>query len=300
MPAQPDYTVEIVGPDGEPDMSVAVVGDQVVDLSDAQPGDVLVINDAGDLVVADVVGMQGDGGIAPFDDTTLAAPVRIILGGLAVGETVAYTCPAGKKAVTVGNLSWFNPTGGAVTMSVWVVPAGQSTAAGYQVVALNANAGTSSGVTVALCLEPGDKLVVSGTGMNFATRLIEVPEDSGFQKIHVPAMTNGADNLIYTCPADVYALLSNITIPAASTFSVVGIPFASNTTGGAVSTAVKTKPAGGTIAQMGAASSVPAGNVGAASFTYGPMLTEGDELYLTPGGTGQNAWGVAYEIPIAA
>ncbi len=45
MSPSADYKVEIVDSSGEADMSVSVVGDQVVDLSGASPGDVLVVQD---------------------------------------------------------------------------------------------------------------------------------------------------------------------------------------------------------------------------------------------------------------
>lgn len=47
----PDYTVRIVGDDGEADLTVAVIGDQVVDLTGASDGDVLTV--------------QADGSVAP-------------------------------------------------------------------------------------------------------------------------------------------------------------------------------------------------------------------------------------------
>lgn len=41
MGPRPDLSVRLVGADGEPDMTVGIVGDQVVDLSDASEGDLL-------------------------------------------------------------------------------------------------------------------------------------------------------------------------------------------------------------------------------------------------------------------
>lgn len=46
-----DYKVELVDADGKSDWRFAIVGDQVVDVSGATPGDVLTI--------------QGDGSVAP-------------------------------------------------------------------------------------------------------------------------------------------------------------------------------------------------------------------------------------------
>lgn len=62
-----DYKVEIVDSSGEADMSVTVIGDQVVDLTGATPGDVLTI--------------QGDGTVAPD------APASQVAQTITNGET---------------------------------------------------------------------------------------------------------------------------------------------------------------------------------------------------------------------
>lgn len=55
-PGKADSTVRIVDDAGQADMTVAVVGDQVVALTGAQPGQVLVVQADGRLGLSDVDG----------------------------------------------------------------------------------------------------------------------------------------------------------------------------------------------------------------------------------------------------
>lgn len=90
MPKEPDYTVEIVGPDGEPDMSVAVVGDVVVSLEGASENDVLTV--------------QGDGSVAP------EAPNHDTLAGVSADDHHAKS-HAHDGADGSGTVSHANLTG---------------------------------------------------------------------------------------------------------------------------------------------------------------------------------------------
>jgi hypothetical protein len=78
MPGDADYKVEIVDANGDPDMTVAVVGDQVVDLTGATDGQVLTV--------------QPDGSVAPealppSSSTTVATdPIWDAADDLAVGS----------------------------------------------------------------------------------------------------------------------------------------------------------------------------------------------------------------------
>lgn len=67
MPAQPDYTVTLVDESGEPDMSVAVVGDQVVNLDGATAGQVLTVQGDGS-VAAETPAIPAAGEPAPVTD----------------------------------------------------------------------------------------------------------------------------------------------------------------------------------------------------------------------------------------
>lgn len=74
--SRPDTTVAIVDMNGDPDMTVAVIGDQVVSLVGSSPGDVLTVQAGGDTVAPEPPGTPGphaatheDGGA---DEVTLA------------------------------------------------------------------------------------------------------------------------------------------------------------------------------------------------------------------------------------
>lgn len=74
--SRPDTTVAIVDMNGDPDMTVAVIGDQVVSLVGSSPGDVLTVQAGGDTVAPEPPGTPGahaatheDGG---SDEVTLA------------------------------------------------------------------------------------------------------------------------------------------------------------------------------------------------------------------------------------
>ncbi len=296
-----DYKVELVDSSGEADMSVTVIGDQVVDLSSASPGDLFQVNDAGLVVPTGLIGAPE--GVSPYRDTNFAKPVKGTGVGLAGGETTLYTCPVGKMAVPIsgGSLTWFNPTAGAVTFSAWVCPTGQATANQYKIVAFSTNAGTGSAGTAALpALNAGDSVIVSGTGLNCVVRLVEVPADLGFVKIGVGALTANSDNTLYTGAAGKVAVVGTNIVLGGMIQSAAVLGVSNIAGGGSVATTVKSKLSGGSAAQFIAATTVA--TVGSTGFLGGTpyLLNVGDVLSANPAAAGQNVWGWAFEIPLAA
>ncbi len=89
-----DHTVEIVGDPDQADYKVQVVGDQVVDLTGAQPGDVLVVQADGTLAPA---APSGGGGAV---DSVTAASGKIVVGGTASDPTVDVGTGIPESAVT--------------------------------------------------------------------------------------------------------------------------------------------------------------------------------------------------------
>ncbi len=299
MPSS-DFKVEIVDSSGEADMKVAVVGDQVVDLSNASAGDLLQVGDDGLVTPATLIGVPQ--GVSPFLNTDWAKPVKGAGVSLASGETTIYTCPVGKMAVPIAgsSVTWFNPTAGAVTFTMWVVPTAIATADQYKAVAFSTNAGAASSGTVGLpALNAGDRILVSGTGINCAVRFVEVPADLGFVKIGVGALTATTDNLLYTCAVGKVGVVGTNVLLGGALLSGALLAV-TNIGSGSTATTPKSKTGAGAITQYAAA--VTVATVGSVGFLGGTpyLFAAGDSLYANPAASGQNVWGWAFEIPLAA
>lgn len=129
MPSS-DYKVEIVDSSGEADMSVSIVGDQVVDLDSALPGQILVVQEDGTIgfAVAEQAPIKVRNTAQSFGSLVGAAPAWVDVDntGSAASRTYDLVFPAvkaGQWIQVTPHMVVANGTGG-TAFDMWTIVAG--------------------------------------------------------------------------------------------------------------------------------------------------------------------------------
>lgn len=153
----------------------------------------------------------GGGGGSPVSSglppLTGTAYKRAFVSGLASGDNIVYTAPAGKRAY-INAFGVYNTSGGSLNFyPTWVISSTHYKFSGT--LACGANASNQVATSVAIILEPGESfgINVSGTGMNGYARVVEYDNTTKVYAAKKYSSWSSGDNTIYTVPAATSAML---------------------------------------------------------------------------------------------
>lgn len=219
------------------------------------------------------------------------------LGGLASGDNVLYTAPAGKRAI-INAFNVYNDTAGSINFYPFLRISGTN----YKysgTLACSANSPNGVATAVNIILEPGEGfgINVASTGMNAWARIIEYDNTVPIYAAKKVGSWASGDNTIYTVPTATNAVL----IDGVGTIvqNVTSMNYY-NSSGGARTVRWFSVPSGGSTGattRVSASSSI--GNDTRSSLIVSHTMATGHSIVLNTNATTdtQVAWVMVMELP---